>query len=203
MSVVDVSAHSAQLIPTANNYRVTDISRLCIRHELVVFPQRNDARGRSSDGRLLVSPTSRPGAADEWYVYSRLHAFLDNPTLTIPDLEIYTTRTDAFGLITLAALLLVMCDAVPLPKSLVGSSFTESTSEKAKKPYARAMILLTMFHHITTGIGSYQHWIKPSHRTIAMDIGVFGNIAFTALGVAALVYGLRDEDSTPTSRKSK
>lgn len=112
-------------------------------------------------------------------------------------------RTDAFGLLTLAALLLVLSDAVTLPKSLVGSSFTVPASEKGKKPYARAVILLTIFHHVATGIGAFQHWVKPTHRTIAMDIGVFANIALTALGIAALVYGLGDESSKKHVRKSK
>ncbi|KAF2483853.1 hypothetical protein BDY17DRAFT_294547 [Neohortaea acidophila] len=115
--------------------------------------------------------------------------------LTANDLEIYTTRTDAFGLWTLAAILLVLADAVPLPKSLTGSAFTSPASEKVKKPYARAVIVLTLFHHITTGIGSYSHWILPSHRTVAMDIGVFGNIALTVLGIAALVSGMDEGKS--------
>lgn len=111
------------------------------------------------------------------------------------DLELYTTRTDAFGLLTLAALLLVLCDAVPLPQSLVGSAVTIPTSPPSKKPYARAMILLTMLHHITTGIGSFSHWVQESHRTVAMDIGVFGNLGLVALGVAALRWGM-DVDTT-------
>ena len=119
------------------------------------------------------------------------------------DLEVYTTRTDAFGLLTLAATLLVLSDAVPLPKALVGSSFTAPASEKTKRPYAKAIIILTMFHHVTTGIGAFQHWIKPTHRTIAMDIGVFGNIALTMLGVVALVYGLGEEGETKRSRKTR
>ncbi|KAK3702432.1 hypothetical protein LTR37_014898 [Vermiconidia calcicola] len=111
------------------------------------------------------------------------------------DLEVYTTRIDAFGLITLAGILLVLSDAVALPESLVGSSMTVPASEKGKKPYARAIVLLTMFHHITTGIGSFTHWSRESHHTIAMDIGVYGNIALTALGLAALVFGLAEDDS--------
>lgn len=109
------------------------------------------------------------------------------------DLELYTTRTDAFGLLTLAALLLVLCDAVPLPSSLVGSAATAPASPGSKKPYARAMILLTMFHHVTTGIGSFGHWVRESHRTAAMDIGVFGNAGLCLLGVAALMRGVDDE----------
>jgi hypothetical protein len=84
-------------------------------------------------------------------------------------------------------------DAVPLPDNLVGSAFTVPSSEKGKKPYARAVIILTIFHHIATMSGALTHWLKPSHHTIAMDIGVYANIGLTALGIAALVYGLDDE----------
>ena len=112
-------------------------------------------------------------------------------------------RTDAFGLLTLAALLIVLCDAVPLPAALVGSAATAPSSDRAKKPYARAMILLTMFHHVTTGIGSFTHWIAASHRTVEMDIGVFGNVGLTLLGVAALMYGLESEGSKSSAAGRK
>ena len=97
----------------------------------------------------------------------------------------------------------MLADAVPLPESLVGSTFTTPGSQNAKKPYAKAAILLTIFHHITTGIGSFQHWVKPTHRTIAMDIGVYGNLALTALGIAALIYGFDDEGTKKIVKKSK
>jgi hypothetical protein len=144
----------------------------------------------------VVPPSSRQRSTSQWCVALPVSTSSQHSACLTrrADLEIYTTRTDAYGLITLAALLLVLCDAVPLPKALVGAAFTEPASEKVKKPYARAMILITMFHHITTGIGSYQHWVRPSHHTIAMDIGVYGNIGLTALGIAALVYGLDDSD---------
>jgi len=110
------------------------------------------------------------------------------------DLELYTIWTDGFQLLTLSMILLVLGDAVPLPKSLAGSSLVEtSTTTAVKKPYARAVILLTIFHHVTTGFGAYQHWAKPTHHTAAMDIGVYGNVALTALGIAALVYGVPGE----------
>ena len=76
-------------------------------------------------------------------------------------------------------------------------------SEKAKRPYAKAVILITIFHHITTGIGSFSHWIRPTHRTVAMDIGVFGNLALVALGVAALVSGIPGEESQEGQQKKK
>ena len=110
-----------------------------------------------------------------------------------PDLELYNIRTDAWGLWALAMLLLAMADAVPLPKSLVGSSLADPAPSQYKKPYARAAIVITIFHHITTGIGAWTHWRLQSHHTVAMDIGVYGNIALTALGVAALVYGFGEK----------
>ncbi|EMC94399.1 hypothetical protein BAUCODRAFT_547313 [Baudoinia panamericana UAMH 10762] len=108
------------------------------------------------------------------------------------DLELYNIRTDAWGLIALALLLIALADAVPLPSSLVGSSLVNSAPSQYKKPYARAAVLITIFHHVTTGIGAYQHWRLPSHHNVSMDIGVYGNIGLTLLGIAAL-YGLRDE----------
>lgn len=91
-------------------------------------------------------------------------------------------------------LLVALADAVPLPQTLAGSSLANQTAPtQYKKPYARAAVLITIFHHITTGIGAYQHWKLDSHHTVAMDIGVYGNVGLTVLGVAALVYGLADD----------
>ena len=115
-----------------------------------------------------------------------------HPNTFHTDLELYTTRTDAFCLLSLSAILLVISDAIPLPKGLTGSQLADTGN---KKPYARAIVLITILHHIATGIGSYSHWVRPSHHTIAMDIGVYGNIFFTALGVVALVYGLGKEEN--------
>ncbi|CAK3883078.1 hypothetical protein D0861_04105 [Lecanosticta acicola] len=129
---------------------------------------------------------------------------LANGNPTPNDLELYTIWTDGFGLITLAAILVLISDAVPLPATLTGSALAESTPTRAKKPYARGIVLVTMFHHITTGFGAFQHWVKPTHHTVAMDIGVYGNIGLTVLGVAALVYGLQDGGAvTAASGKKK
>ncbi|KAK0941840.1 hypothetical protein LTR29_006566 [Friedmanniomyces endolithicus] len=111
----------------------------------------------------------------------------------LPDLELYNIRTDAWGLLTLAMLLLALADAVPLPASLVGSSLASPNApSQYKKPYARAAVLITLFHHVATGVGAYQHWRLESHHTVAMDIGVYGNVGLIALGVSALGFGLRD-----------
>ncbi|RMY43741.1 hypothetical protein D0865_11033 [Hortaea werneckii] len=118
------------------------------------------------------------------------------------DLELYNIRTDAWGLLALAMLLVALSDAVPLPPTLAGSSLANSTAPtQYKKPYARAAVLITIFHHITTGFGAYQHWKLDSHHTVAMDIGVYGNVALTALGIAALVYGLADGEEGTEGRK--
>ncbi|KAK5126597.1 hypothetical protein LTR85_009531 [Meristemomyces frigidus] len=117
------------------------------------------------------------------------------------DLELYNIRTDAWGLIALAMLLLALADAVPLPESMVGSALATPAPAQYKKPYARAAVLITIFHHVTTGIGAYQHWKLPSHHTVAMDIGVYGNIGLTLLGVAALVYGLSDGEGASGEKK--
>ncbi|KAI6834405.1 hypothetical protein KC367_g4403 [Hortaea werneckii] len=120
------------------------------------------------------------------------------------DLELYNIRTDAWGLLTLAMLLVALADAVPLPPTLAGSSLGNSTAPtQYKKPYARAAVLITIFHHITTGIGAYQHWKLDSHHTVAMDIGVYGNVGLTVLGVAALVYGLADREEEAEGTKGR
>ncbi|KXS95623.1 hypothetical protein AC578_3549 [Pseudocercospora eumusae] len=118
------------------------------------------------------------------------------------DLELYTTRTDAFCLLSLSAILLVISDAMPLPKGLSGSQLSEPGSNK--KPYARAIVLITILHHVATGIGAYGHWIRPSHHTVAMDIGVYGNVFLSVLGVVALVYGFgKEEDGGVELRSGK
>ncbi|KAF2214592.1 hypothetical protein CERZMDRAFT_94985 [Cercospora zeae-maydis SCOH1-5] len=108
------------------------------------------------------------------------------------DLELYTTRTDAFCLLALAAVLLAVSDAVPLPAGLTGSSLSDYAPASYKKPYARAVVIITILHHVATGFGAWSHWRYESHHTIAMDIGVYGNIGLVVLGLGALAYGLED-----------
>nr|POE60624.1 aspyridones efflux protein apdf [Quercus suber] len=120
------------------------------------------------------------------------------------DLEIYNVWTDAFGLLALAAVLLAMADAAPLPASWTASALSSTeVPTAAKKPYARAAIVITMFHHITTGIGAWQHWRLASHHTPAMDIGVYGNIGLTLLGVLALRYIGTGAESVSAKKKLK
>ena len=121
--------------------------------------------------------------------------------LQIIDLELYTIWTDGFQLLALALLLLAMADAVPLPDWLPNITPNDASASKAKKQYARAAVLITIFHHVTTGIGAYQHWAKPSHHTVAMDIGVYGNVFFTVLGAMALLFGLSGEPGGAVAKK--
>lgn len=118
------------------------------------------------------------------------------------DLELYTTRTDAFCLLALSATLLAVSDAVPLPSSYAGSKLADAAPTAAKKPYARAVILITVLHHIATGIGAGSHWLHPTHNTVAMMIGVYGNIALTVLGVVALTHGLGGDHSEGIALRS-
>ena len=64
-------------------------------------------------------------------------------------------------------------------------------------------MVITILHHIATGVGAYQHWSQPSHNTVAMEIGVWGNVFFTALGVAALQWGLKDSGAPTLAGKKK
>lgn len=101
-----------------------------------------------------------------------------------PDLEIYNVRTDAWGLYTLAAMLLILSGAVPL--SFSSSSSSTEAAARAKRPYAKAAIAATMFHHVTTGIGAYEHYAKDSHYNTSMGIGVWGNVGLFLLGAVVL-----------------
>ena len=99
-------------------------------------------------------------------------------------------------------MLLIFSNAVPLPAALTGRSAysPSSSSSTAAKPYAKLAILATIFHHVTTGYGAYTHWVRDSHHTKAMDIGVYGNVALTVLGVVALVWGMGEEGARGKKR---
>lgn len=97
------------------------------------------------------------------------------------DLEIYNVWTDAWGLITIALLLLALSGTLP---------FMASGSGKSQSPYAKATVLATMFHHVTTAFGAYGHYNRDSHYTTAMWIGVWVNIGLTAVGAVVLLAGM-------------
>lgn len=87
------------------------------------------------------------------------------------DLETYTIGTDGWGLITLALILVLL------------SAYETSTTSSFK----RAAVLATVFHHVTTAHGSWQHYKLDSHYNTAMSIGVWANVWLTLAGLAALV----------------
>lgn len=96
-------------------------------------------------------------------------------------------------------MLLIFTNAIPLP----GSSPDTQQSSRARKPYARVAIIVTIFHHITTCYGAYQHYKLPSHYTQAMGIGVWFNVFLTVAGVVALMFGLGDAQQVSKSKGKK
>ena len=78
---------------------------------------------------------------------------------------------------------------MPLP----WSSASAAQASAARKPLARLAILATIFHHVTTGYGAWTHWARDSHRTVAMEIGVWGNVGLTMLGLVAVGVGMGGE----------
>jgi mannan endo-1,6-alpha-mannosidase len=86
-------------------------------------------------------------------------------------------------LVTLALILISFTNAVP-------SAGTSKAS--GALPYAKAVVAATVFHHITTGVGAYQHYKLDSHYNTSMAIGVWGNVWLTLSGVVTLAALLSD-----------
>ncbi|KAI9668240.1 MAG: hypothetical protein M1821_001060, partial [Bathelium mastoideum] len=101
------------------------------------------------------------------------------------DLEIYNVRTDAWGLLTIALMLVVISGAVPLP--LVNSSTAKAQQRVGAQPYAKAAILADMFHHVMTGLGAWNHYVRDSHYNTSMAVGVWGCGGLALLGLLTLV----------------
>ncbi|KAI4716290.1 RNI-like protein [Aureobasidium sp. EXF-10727] len=95
------------------------------------------------------------------------------------DLELYNVRTDGWGLISQAVALTVLSRGY----SKGGISRT----------YSSAFIAVSIFHHITTMFGAWQHYKLDSHYTKAMSIGVWVNAFLTAVG--GVVLGGLNNDS--------
>ncbi|EMD64071.1 hypothetical protein GGP41_006525 [Bipolaris sorokiniana] len=94
------------------------------------------------------------------------------------DLETYNVRNDGWCLITLALVLISLTNAVPFT--------SESVKKFSSVPYAKAIVAATIFHHVATGIGAYQHYKLPSHYNTSMSIGVWGNIWLSLTGLFTL-----------------
>ncbi|CAD0110617.1 unnamed protein product [Aureobasidium uvarum] len=95
------------------------------------------------------------------------------------DLELYNVRTDGWGLISQAVALAVLSRGY----SKGGISRT----------YSSAFVAVSIFHHITTMFGAWQHYKLDSHYTKAMSIGVWFNAFLTAVG--GVVLGGLNNDS--------
>lgn len=93
------------------------------------------------------------------------------------DLELYNVRNDGWCLITLALILIGFTNAVPA----AGTS-----KASGALPYAKMVVASTLFHHITTGFGAYQHYKLDTHYNTSMAIGVWGNVWLTLSGVVTL-----------------
>ena len=110
-------------------------------------------------------------------------------------LEMYNVRNDGWCLVTLALILIALTNAVPF------------TSEPAKKlssvSYAKSIVAATVFHHIATGIGAYQHYKLPSHYNTSMGIGVWGNVWLSLTGLFTLAMLQSNAGNTPVEEATK
>jgi hypothetical protein len=70
-------------------------------------------------------------------------------------------------------------------------------------PYARAVVAATVFHHVTTGIGAYQHYKLDSHYNTSMAIGVWGNVWLTLTGLVTLASLLSQAGEKSADEVSK
>ncbi|KAG9641907.1 hypothetical protein KCU86_g8588, partial [Aureobasidium melanogenum] len=100
------------------------------------------------------------------------------------DLELYNVRTDGWGLISLAGSLIVLSRAY--------------ARGGINRTYSKAFIAVSIFHHITTMIGAYQHYKLDTHYTKAMWIGVWVNAFLTAVG--GVVLGGLSNDSVARAK---
>ncbi|KAG9559134.1 RNI-like protein, partial [Aureobasidium melanogenum] len=100
------------------------------------------------------------------------------------DLELYNVRTDGWGLISLAASLMVLSRAY--------------ARGGINRTYSKAFIAVSIFHHVTTMIGAYQHYKLDTHYTKAMWIGVWVNAFLTAVG--GVVMGGLSNDSVARAK---
>lgn len=131
--------------------------------------------------------------------------------LAANDLELYNVRNDGWCLITLALILVSFTNAVPLspaPKAIHSADAPKalrSNRGNGALPYAKAVVAATVFHHITTGIGAYQHYKLESHYNFSMGIGVWGNVWLTLTGLFTLIYlqsGKGDQDVEDVVKKA-
>jgi hypothetical protein len=93
---------------------------------------------------------------------------------------------------TLTGLLLLISTAMPLRTPFL--SLPASTPEAGAKYFAKGIIVLTIFHHITTGLLAASHWIVPTHNNAAMAVGVYGSGGLCLLGIWTLLFGMDERN---------
>jgi len=113
-----------------------------------------------------------------------------------PDLELYNIRTDAWGLLTIAAMLLILTNAIPITSSKRSSKnpAAPAVAKPQEAPYARAAIWADVFHHVVTGLGAWQHYKLPSHYNTSMGVGVWGCAGLAALGAVTAMWGMPETE---------
>lgn len=107
-------------------------------------------------------------------------------------------RTDGWCLVTLALILVGLTNAVPFT--------AKSAKTFSSVQYAKAIVAATIFHHVATGIGAYQHYRLPSHYNTSMGIGVWGNVWLSLTGLftlAMLQSDAGDKSVEQVARKVK
>lgn len=101
------------------------------------------------------------------------------------DLEVYNIYNDAWGLIALALVL------------IIASVYAKGASVELK----RALVGATVFHHVLTAVGAYEHYKKVSHYTFAMGIGVWVNVFLTIVGLGAAVLAPGSAEGRRVNKK--
>lgn len=162
---------------------VPGLPRICVWHGILVRPAWLVSCIRPHNGhRMYVykPPFNQKTSSNPHQTNNNVQGFRPPSQLNLApnDLETYNVRNDGWCLITLALVLISLTNAVPF------------TAESAKKfssvPYAKAIVAATIFHHVATGIGAYQHYKLPSHYNTSMGIGVWGNIWLSLTGLFTL-----------------
>lgn len=121
----------------------------------------------------------------------------------LADLEVYNVKTDGWGLIALAGVLVSISSAVAWPREPLklpadgdwGNSVSSTTADaEAEEPPAEiskrignAIVAVTIFHHVTTAFGAWDFYKRDSHYSTSMSIGVWANVFLTAVGTLSFL----------------
>ncbi|KAF2757348.1 hypothetical protein EJ05DRAFT_538569 [Pseudovirgaria hyperparasitica] len=102
------------------------------------------------------------------------------------DLELYNVKTDGWCLVTLGLILLAFTGAIPAKAPSAVNTHPAAREARTTTSVAGLVVAATVFHHVATGIGAYQHYKLESHYNTAMAIGVWGNVWLAFTGVLTL-----------------